>query len=126
MAPSGPCHARACEGRGVIAHLALIGALVFPQAKSAVALQDPWFSPDKARHFVIAGFVESATFAGLESSGVNRNSSFNGAFAVTAAVSLLREVHDKRAKNQFSFRDLTWDVAGGVVAFVMLRHTQRP
>jgi uncharacterized protein YfiM (DUF2279 family) len=89
-------------------------------------LNDPWFSPDKAKHFAIAAFVESATFAGLESARVNRNASFAGAISATAAVSLLREIHDKRVKNQFSFKDLTWDLAGGVAAFVMLRQTQKP
>lgn len=106
--------------------MALIGALVFPQAKSVVALQDSWFSPDKAKHFFIAGFVESATFAGMESVGASRNVSFGGALAITGVFSVLREVHDKRVKNQFSFRDLAWDMAGGAAAFVMLRHTERP
>lgn len=110
----------------MITHLAMVGVLLFPQAKSAALLQDPWFSPDKAKHFVIAGFVESATFAGMESVGASRNASLGGALAITGALSILREVHDKRVKNQFSFRDLAWDLAGGAAAFVMLRHTQRP
>lgn len=110
----------------MIAHLAFIATLVLPQTKSVMVREDPWFSPDKAKHFVIAGFVESAAFAGLESAGVSRSGSFSGAFALTAGVSILREIHDKRSKNQFSFRDLTWDLAGGMAAFVMLRHTERP
>lgn len=110
----------------MIAHLAFIATLVLPQTRSVVIREDPWFSPDKAKHFLISGFTESATFAGLESAGVSRSGSFSGAFAVTAAVSVLREVHDKRVKNQFSVRDLTWDLAGCVAAFVMLRHTERP
>jgi uncharacterized protein YfiM (DUF2279 family) len=110
----------------MIAQFALIGALVFPQAKSALPLDDPWFSPDKAKHFAITAFVESAAFSGLESVRVSRNASFAGAISVAAAASLLREVHDKRVKNQFSFKDLTWDLAGGLAAFVMLRHTERP
>ena len=110
----------------MITHFALVTALLFPQAKSALPLNDPWFSPDKAKHFALTAFVESATFAGLESMRVNRNAAFTGAISVAAAVSLLREVHDKRVKDQFSFRDLTWDLAGGVAAFVMLRHTEHP
>lgn len=110
----------------MITQFAIVAVLILPQTKSAVALEDSWFSPDKAKHFVIAGFIESATFAGLESVGVNRNPSLNAAIAVAGALSIIREVHDKRAKNQFSFRDLTWDLAGGLAAFVMLRHTERP
>ena len=110
----------------MIAQLAMVAALILPQTKSAVAVQDPWMSPDKAKHFLIAGFIESASFAGLESVGVKRNASLTGALVITGALSLMRELHDKRAKNQFSFRDLTWDLAGGLAAFVMLRHTDRP
>ncbi|MBA2688090.1 MAG: hypothetical protein H0U64_08310 [Gemmatimonadaceae bacterium] len=90
------------------------------------ARSDPWISPDKAKHFLIAGFVESASFAGLEATGVPRNRAFLGAFAVTGAVSVIREVHDGRTKNQFSVRDLTWDALGGIAAFLVLRHTERP
>ncbi len=110
----------------MIAHLAFIATLVLPQTKSVVVSQDPWFSPDKAKHFLISGFVESAAFAGFESAGISRSGSFGGAFALTAAISVLREVHDKRVKNQFSYRDLTWDLAGGVAAFFILRHTEKP
>lgn len=110
----------------MIAQVALLAALVFPQTKSAVAFQDPWFSPDKAKHFLVSGFIESASFAGMETIGVSRKSSMAGAIAITGALSLMREIHDKRTKNQFSFRDLTWDLAGGLAAYVLLRHTERP
>ena len=120
----------------MIAQGLLAITLLLPQSKvalfdsvavsSQVAGQDSWLSPDKAKHFLLAGFIEGASFAALEAVGMSRHSSFSGAIAVTGALSLMREVHDKRAKNQFSFRDLAWDLAGGLAAFVMLRHTERP
>ena len=110
----------------MIPHLALVGVLLLPQTKSTEVVLDPWLSPDKAKHFVISGFIESTSFAGLETVGASRNASLAGAVAITGALSLLREIHDKRTKHQFSFRDLTWDLAGGVAAFVMLRHTEKP
>lgn len=87
---------------------------------------DAWVSPDKAKHFLMAGFVESATFAGLETMGARRNSAFAGAIGMAGAVSVIRELHDRRTKNNFSFRDLTWDLAGVVAAFLVLRHTEQP
>lgn len=110
----------------MIAQLAMVAVLILPQTQSAVALEDPWVSPDKAKHFLIAGFIESASFAGLESIGVKRNASLTGALVITGALSVMREMHDKRERNQFSYRDLVWDVAGAAAAFVMLRHTERP
>lgn len=87
---------------------------------------DPWVSPDKAKHFLVAGFVESATFAGLEVVGTHRKGAFIGAFGITAAVSVLRELHNDRARSQFSYKDLTWDALGGIAAFLVLRQTERP
>ena len=110
----------------MILQVAMVGVMLFPQMQGSPPLQDPWMSPDKAKHFLIVGFVESVSFAGLEAAGVRRSRAFQGAVTVTAAVSVLRELHDKRVKKQFSYRDLAWDMAGGVAAFVMLRNTQRP
>lgn len=84
---------------------------------------DAWFSPDKAKHFMLAGFVESSVFAALESAGMSRENAIVGAVGVAAAVSLGREVHDRKVKNQFSFRDLAWDLAGAAAAFAVIRHT---
>lgn len=110
----------------MIVTMALAVTLMFPQTKSVVAVQDPWFSPDKAKHFLIAGFIESTSFAGFETIGISKTASLTSAIAVTGALSLVRELHDKRTRNQFSFRDLTWDLAGGIAAYLMLRQTERP
>ncbi len=105
----------------------LTSAAPVPQRDSVLpAPTDSWVSPDKAKHFLMAGFVETSSFAALQASGASRSSAFIGAFALTGAVSVVRELHDKRVRNQFSFRDLVWDLAGGVAAFAVLRHTERP
>ncbi len=105
----------------------LAGAAPQPSIDSLASTgRDPWISPDKAKHFLVAGFVESASFAGFEAAGVPRNRAFIGAVAMAGAVSVIREVHDRSAKNQFSFKDLTWDALGGIAAYLILRRTERP
>ncbi len=123
-----PCTARDTMIAQVAVTLALLGSPGPPMLPDSLPAPQPdaWVSPDKAKHFLIAGFVESATFAGLETMGARRNSAFAGALGMAGAVSVIRELHDGRTKNNFSFRDLTWDLAGGIAAFLVLRHAERP
>ena len=86
---------------------------------------ESWLGPDKVKHFFMAAFIESAAFSGLEAGGGSRNSAFAGAVGTTVAISIGREVHDKRTKGLFSLGDLLWDAIGAAAAGEMLRHTQR-
>ena len=87
--------------------------------------RESWLGPDKVKHFFMAAFIESAAFSGLEAGGGSRNSAFAGAVGTTVAISIGREVHDKRTKGLFSLGDLLWDAIGAAAAGEMLRHTQR-
>ena len=86
---------------------------------------DPWFAPDKAKHFFVAAFVQSASFSGLRFTGMSRVASMAGATAVSSAVSIGKELYDLRYGGDPSFRDLAWDGAGIVAASALLRHTTR-
>lgn len=86
---------------------------------------DPLFGVDKVKHFFMAGFVETLTFAGLEAAGANRSAARAGGIAAMATVSIGREIHDRRVKKQFSFRDLLWDGIGASAALLVINKTQR-
>jgi len=86
---------------------------------------DRWFSPDKAKHFFMAAFVQSASFSALRSTGLKWNGSIAGATAMTAIVSIGKEVHDARTGGDASVKDLVWDAAGGAGASVLLHQTER-
>jgi len=86
---------------------------------------DRWFSPDKAKHFFMAAFVQSASFSALRSTGLKWNGSIAGATAMTAIVSIRKEVHDARTGGDASVKDLVWDAAGGAGASVLLHQTER-
>ena len=85
---------------------------------------DPIIGVDKAKHFFIAGFVETMTFAGLESVGGSRSSARSGAIAKTASVSMGREIHDRKTKGLFSVRDLAWDAIGAGAAMLVINKTR--
>ena len=94
-------------------------------AQSARAKQgDPLFGVDKVKHFFMAGFVETLTFASLEALGTDKSPARAGAIAMTVGVSLGREIHDRRTKGLFSFRDLAWDFIGGAAAMLIINRTR--
>jgi uncharacterized protein len=92
-----------------------------PRTKTA----DPVFGVDKVKHFFVAGFVEAVTFAGLESADAGHSAARAAAIGTTAAVSLGREIHDRRTKGLFSVRDLVWDAIGAGAALLILDKAQR-
>jgi uncharacterized protein YfiM (DUF2279 family) len=94
------------------------------QAKH-VAQEDRLIGPDKLKHFFIAGFVESMTFAGLQAANANRGTARTAAIGLTAAVSIGREVHDRKTKGLFSVRDLAWDAIGATAALLVINKTQK-
>jgi len=86
---------------------------------------DALIGADKLKHFFIAGFVESMTFAGTQAIGANRGAARGTAIGVTAVVSVGREIHDRRTKGLFSIRDLAWDALGATAALIVLNKTQK-
>jgi putative lipoprotein len=104
----------------------IVPATSFAQKQATVApARDSWFGPDKVKHFFVAAFVESVAFAGLEALGTDRNTAIPAAISASIAVSVGREVHDRRTKGLFSVKDLTFDALGAAAAFLLIRHTQR-
>lgn len=86
---------------------------------------DRWFAPDKAKHFFTAALVQSASFSAFRGMGMARTPSLVGASVITSAVSIGKELHDRRTGGDPSFKDLAWDGAGLVAATALLRRTAR-
>lgn len=94
-------------------------------ARPAPPAGDGWFGIDKLKHFLVSAFIQSVTFAALETAGADRRTALVGASGVTAGVGLAREWHDRRRGGPFSVRDLTWDAAGAGAASLVLIRTER-
>lgn len=83
---------------------------------------DPWFGPDKVKHFFTAAFVQSVSYGVLRTTGLGNGESLGGATAVTAAASFGKELWDARGHGTPSARDLVWDAAGaGSVSLLLVR-----
>jgi uncharacterized protein YfiM (DUF2279 family) len=86
---------------------------------------DRWWSADKAKHFATAAFVQSVAFSGLRVVGVGQTGALVGATVVTSAVSVGKEIHDRRSGGSLSVKDLTWDAGGLLAASLLLHRTER-
>lgn len=85
---------------------------------------DRWFSADKAKHFFMAAFVQSATYSSLRAVGLGSDASLAGASTVSVGVSIGKEVHDRRQGGLFSAKDLVWDGAGILAASALVRQAR--
>jgi uncharacterized protein YfiM (DUF2279 family) len=85
---------------------------------------DRWLSPDKAKHFFLAAFVQSVTYSSLRTAGLTGDASLAGASAVSVSASIGKEVRDRRQGGVISAKDLVWDAAGIAAASVVLRRAR--
>ncbi len=85
---------------------------------------DPWFGADKVKHFFVSAFVQSVTYTGARAVGFGRGGAMVAASATTVTIGVGKEIHDRRAGGEFSVRDLTWDLAGGVAAGLLVERTK--
>lgn len=101
----------------MIVGLALIAQMATPT--------DAWFGADKLKHFFVAAFTQTVAYSALQAGKVRHDRALAGASAVTAAVSVAKEVYDSRTTGLFSVRDLVWDAAGAGLATVLIERSVR-
>jgi uncharacterized protein YfiM (DUF2279 family) len=102
----------------------LVIAVLLCSPLYAVAAQgqerDSWLGQDKLKHFFVAGYSYTVSFAGLQAAGASRKQQQSG-----AAGSVGKEVLDRRRGSRFSYRDLAWDGAGIILASVLMNNVRR-
>jgi len=94
-------------------------------ALSLTAPPDNWFGSDKLKHFFIAAFTQTVAYSALQAARVHHDQALVGAWAITATISVGKEIHDRRSYGLFSYRDLVWDAAGAGVATLLIAKTVR-
>ncbi|HEY9516523.1 MAG TPA: hypothetical protein VIQ74_12660 [Gemmatimonadaceae bacterium] len=85
---------------------------------------DSWLSADKMKHFFISAFIQSVSYSVLRTAHVSNDGALVGASAMTLVVGVGKEIHDERAGERFSVRDLAWDAAGAGAAAALLSRTR--
>ena len=101
----------------MIAPMALALSLTIPP--------DNWFGSDKLKHFFIAAFTQTVSYSALQAARVHHDQALAGAWAITATVSIAKEIRDRRSYGLFSYRDLVWDAAGAGAATLLIAKSVR-
>jgi uncharacterized protein YfiM (DUF2279 family) len=84
---------------------------------------DSWFGIDKVKHFFMGAFVQSVGYSAVRATGTTHSASLAAATAVTAGVSVGKELWDAHSGGTPSVRDLTWDAVGAGAATLLLRRS---
>ena len=82
-----------------------------------------WLGPDKLQHFFTSAFIQSLGYGVLRRAGADNGNALAGASVITVTAGVGKELVDRRARREFSVRDLAWDLAGAGSASVLLART---
>jgi putative lipoprotein len=125
--PDGFSSGRALRSPGAIGWPAGNGvaAARVSNGEQARAEHDPWFGPDKVRHFFVSAAIQSIGYGTLRALDVEHRSALAGAGVVTAAFGIGKELSDRRGGRSISVRDLVWDAAGAAAISLLLARTER-
>lgn len=85
---------------------------------------DRWFSADKAQHFFIGAFVQSASFGVLRAAKVEKETALIGASALSAAAAVGKELRDRNGRGTVSVKDAAWGLAGAAAISPILSRTK--
>jgi uncharacterized protein YfiM (DUF2279 family) len=86
---------------------------------------DSWFGRDKLLHLLAEATIQAATFEAIRATDHGHRSSVYGAWVMSAAAGVGKELYDRQTTGLFSRRDLTWDAIGAGAATVVLNQTRR-
>jgi putative lipoprotein len=92
--------------------LALAAFIAAAPAPARAGDPDPWFGPDKAKHFGASALIAAAGYGGaaLATDDTRVRLAVGGGLALAAGVG--KELWDLSGHGDASLRDLTWDVIG--------------
>jgi uncharacterized protein YfiM (DUF2279 family) len=95
--------------------------VIMPEMRKQIT--DPWFAYDKALHFA-AGFAIPGLTYHFYVCRLERDEDRGKVYAVslTALLALGKELHDKKTKNHFSWKDLAWSGMGLAVGYLIFVH----
>jgi uncharacterized protein YfiM (DUF2279 family) len=95
--------------------------VIMPEMRKQIT--DPWFAQDKLLHFS-AGFAIPGLTYHFYVCRLERDEDRGKVYAVslTALLALSKELYDKKTKDHFSWKDLTWSGIGLAVGYLIFVH----
>ena len=84
-------------------------------------INDKWLGKDKLKHFIAslysAGFAEWYAY---HQYGLSRHQSRRSGFAMSVSMGICKELYDKKTKEQFSWKDIIFDLLGALCGVLLL------
>jgi putative lipoprotein len=102
----------------------MIAALALAVLVDSTPPKQPWFGPDKVKHFFVSALVQSVGFSAARAAGLDRQGSQAVGAGAVAVAGVWKEVRDRREGGRFSTSDLVWDAAGSASAAALLNGTR--
>lgn len=102
----------------------MIAALALAILVDSTPPKQPWFGPDKVKHFFMSALVQSVGFSAARAAGLDRQGAQIAGAGAVAVVGAGKEVRDRKQGGRFSTTDLVWDVAGAASAATLLNGTR--
>ena len=85
---------------------------------------DQWLSRDKAKHFFMGTFVQSASYGLLRASNLDKSAALVAASGVSVAVVAGKEYRDRQGRGNASVKDAAWGLAGAAAISPVLARTK--
>lgn len=95
--------------------LGLLAAALIACAGCATPRHDPWLGADKLKHFAVSAAIGAAAAAAAQEAGAEARRARGSAVLVVLTVGAGKEFHDLAVKGRWSWRDMVWNLIGGVV-----------
>jgi putative lipoprotein len=102
----------------------IVTLLSVSMALAPAPLPDPWFGEDKLKHLFSSFVISSFAASGARAAGFDRPVRIGATVGIGAGTGVAKEVADYRARGQFSYRDLIWDMVGVAAAAVVANQTR--
>ena len=95
----------------------------------AVTLQtlgaaDSWFGADKAKHFFLGAFIQSAGFSAAQAAGADHRLSLGAASGISLIAVSAKEFRDRAGRGTPSVKDAVWGLAGAAAISPVLMRTK--
>jgi putative lipoprotein len=101
--------------------LLLIVSVIVSGCASVPFRKDPWVSTDKIGHFCASGLIAGAATAAAHAEGGNADEAFLVGMGVTLSIGLAKEIYDGHFHNRWSWKDIMWNVLGGLAGYFAAR-----
>ena len=84
-------------------------------ASPHTAKKDEWFAKDKAQHFSASFLIGALTYAIARAREADKDDASIIAFSFSSTCGIAKELNDEVKRNDWSYKDLIWDLIGGGV-----------